>query len=81
MSAAVYALAGFAVAVLQAHNSHGGGSGTRPAAYEYVLVGLAIVGMVWTLYLAVRYTVRPGEDRPDHIKRAILEDDEGSSHV
>ncbi len=79
MSAAVQALAAFLSAALQAHSAHGGAA--RPAPYEYVLVGLAIVGMVWTLYLAVRYTVRPGEDRPDHIKRAILEDDEGNSHV
>ena len=80
MNAAIQIFARFAVAVLQAHGSHGGGSGTRPAPYEYVLVGLAIVGMLWTLYLAVRYTLRPGEDRPDHIKRSIL-DDEGNSDV
>lgn len=81
MSAAVRTLTVLMMGALQTHSSHTGGAGARPAPYEYVLVGLAIVAMVWTLYLAVRYTVRPGEDRPDHIKRAILEDDEGNSHV
>lgn len=60
------------VALLQAHTGHA--AAARPAFYEYLLVAIAVVAMVWTLYLAVRMTVRPGEDKPDHIKRRILED-------
>lgn len=60
--------------LLQAHAAHGGSA--RPAFYEYVLVAAAAVVMVWTLYLAFRYTVRPGEQNPDHIKRRILEDED-----
>lgn len=62
-----------ALAWLQAHTSH---AATRPDLYEYLLVGVAAVAAAWTIYLAVRYTVRPGEDNPDHIKRRILEDAE-----
>jgi len=65
------------LAFLQAHSGHGGAA--RPDLFEYVLVGIAIVAAAWTIYLAVRYTLRPGESNPDHIKRRILED-EDSSH-
>ena len=65
------------LALLQAHAGHGAAG--RPDLFEYVLVGIAIVAAAWTIYLAVRYTVRPGENSPDHIKRRILED-EDSSH-
>ncbi len=65
------------LAFLQGHAGHG--AGARPTLFEYVLVGIAIVAAAWTIYLAVRYTVRPGESNPDHIKRRIL-DDEDSSH-
>ena len=64
-----------ALAVLQAHTSH---VASRPALYEYLLVGVAAVAAAWTIYLAVRYTLRPGEDNPDHIKRRILEDEDDS---
>ena len=65
------------LAFLQAHAGHG--AAARPDLFEYVLVGIAIVAAAWTIYLAVRYTLRPGENSPDHIKRRILED-EDSSH-
>jgi len=66
------------LAFLQAHMGHG--SSARPELFEYVLVGIAIVAAAWTIYLAVRYTVRPGESSPDHIKRRILEEDEDPRH-
>ena len=31
---------------------------------------------VWVLWLAVRTTLRPGEESPDHVKRSILSDDD-----
>ena len=59
------------LAVLLQHAHRG-----RPSAspIEYVLAGIAFVVGAYALVLAVRMTVRPGEDRPDHIKRTILED-------
>ena len=35
---------------------------------EWVLVFAAAVVLVWTLGLAIRYTVRPEETDPSHIK-------------
>ena len=45
------------------------------SAFEYILVFVAAVVMVWTLVLALRYTVRPRETDPEHIKRRILDDE------
>lgn len=42
---------------------------------EYVLVIAAAIVLVWALGLALRYTLRPRETDPDHIKRRILVDD------
>lgn len=72
------AMAGLVAALADVFlQSHAHGAGPRPAFYEYLIVAAAAVVMVWTVYLAVRMTARPGEDQPDHIKRAILEDREG----
>ncbi|HKZ53581.1 MAG TPA: hypothetical protein VJ085_09930 [Candidatus Acidoferrales bacterium] len=57
----------------QGHSGHS--AAARPAFYEYLLVAVAVVVLVWVLYLAVRMTVRPGEEREDHIKRLILEEE------
>jgi hypothetical protein len=41
------------------------------------LVSLAAAVVLWAFYAAIRYTVRPGEEDPGHVKRRILaEDDE-----
>ena len=45
------------------------------SALEWVIVGVSSVGVAWVFWLAVRLTLRPGEDDPDHVKRSILEDD------
>ena len=37
------------------------------------MVAAAIV-LVWSLALAIRYTVQPRETEADHIKRRILDD-------
>jgi len=44
---------------------------------EWMLVCAAAVVLVWTLGLAVRYTVRPEESDVGHIKRRILLDETG----
>ena len=43
--------------------------------WELLLVVAAAVVLVWTLGLALRYTVRPQETDPGHIKRRILIDE------
>ena len=45
------------------------------SAFEYVLVFAAAIVLVWALGLALRYTVRPRETDPGHIKRRILIDE------
>ena len=46
------------------------------AAWEYVLVAVAVIIVVWVFYLAFQYTFKPGEEQADHIKRRILEKDD-----
>jgi hypothetical protein len=43
----------------------------------YILLAVDIVILVWVLFLAAKYTFRPGEESADHIKRRILEDGPG----
>ena len=50
-----------------AHTSHASG-------LEWMLVLAAAIVLVWSLALALRYTIRPGENDPGHIKRRILFD-------
>jgi hypothetical protein len=45
------------------------------SALEWVLVFAAAIVLVWTLGLALRYTLRPEETDPGHIKRRILSDE------
>ena len=62
----------FAFALLQADS--------RPAAYEYVLVGIAVLVTAWVIVRAIRVTLRPGEEQKDHIKRVVLEDEGKQRH-
>jgi hypothetical protein len=48
---------------------------SHASVFEWVLVFVAAVVLVWTLGLAIRYTVRPEETDPGHIKRRILSDE------
>jgi hypothetical protein len=41
---------------------------------EWLLVLAAAIVLVWSVALALRYTVRPHETEPGHIKRRILDD-------
>ena len=50
-------------------------AGASHSTLEWVLVFAAAVVLAWTLGLALRYTVRPGETDPGHIKRRILSDE------
>ncbi len=40
---------------------------------EWLAVGAASLFVVWTIWLAVSYTIKPGEDAPDHHKRLIFD--------
>ena len=40
----------------------------------WILIGLAGAVTAWTIWLAVRYALVPGETESDHIKRLILDD-------
>ena len=51
-----------------AHVSHA-------SALDWMLVCAAAVILVWSLAAALRYTLRPGESDPGHIKRRILDDE------
>jgi hypothetical protein len=43
-------------------------------ALEWILAGSAGLFTAWAIWRAVVYTLRPGEEEPDHLKRMIFED-------
>jgi hypothetical protein len=59
--------------VLAAHDHFDFG---RFSVLEWALFVAECAITVWVLWLAVKTTLRPGEDAPDHVKRSILSDDE-----
>ena len=40
---------------------------------EWVIVVAATLVVIWSIYKTVRYTIQPGEQDPDHVKRIIFE--------
>jgi hypothetical protein len=55
-----------------------------PAAWgwvEWTIFSLCALVTAWVLWLSVRWTLRPGEEEPDHIKRSILDDDAAPTGV
>ena len=54
---------------------HHAAGASHASVFEYVLVLAAAIVLVWTLGLALRYTLRPREADPGHIKRRILIDE------
>jgi hypothetical protein len=61
------------IAILLQHEGHQMATGPH-AAWEYVLAGFSFAIVLWVFYLAIRMTLRPGEEEEDHIKRTILDD-------
>ncbi len=55
------------------HEGHSMASGPH-AAWEYILAAAAVAIVLWVFVLAIRMTLRPGEEEKDHIKRTILDD-------
>jgi|GEM_PF-3192416 len=41
----------------------------------WVVWGAVAVTCAWVLWKSVQWTIWPGEDAPDHVKRSILDDD------
>jgi len=59
------------VTFLAAHDHDVSGFGV----VEWILVGLAVLLVVWVIWRAVVLTLNPGETDPEHIKRQILRDE------
>lgn len=53
-----------------AAHSHPTWSDFSPTVWVAVVVASALA--MWSVWKAVMYTLRPGEEEPDHIKRQIL---------
>jgi hypothetical protein len=43
--------------------------------FDYIIAALAVGVLLVTLYLCIRYFLRPGETEDDHIKKKILDDE------
>ena len=41
-----------------------------------IVIAIAFAIVVLAYYLAIKNTLRPGEDAPDHIQRRILDDEQ-----
>ena len=46
-------------------------------ALEWTIVVLSSIFVIWTIYKTVRYTLSPGEQDLDHVKRVIFESTDG----
>lgn len=42
---------------------------------DYVIVGIAAVLVLFTLFYSIKYLIRPGETEKSHIKQFILDSD------
>ena len=42
------------------------------------LLAVGCLASLWVIWKAVVYTLRPGEEAPDHIKRSILDEEGGT---
>ena len=58
---------------LLADHAHGPLRGLAP--WEWALFGAEALVFVWVLWLAIKWTLKPGEEDPGHVKRSILTDD------
>mgnify|MGYP001551285746 CR=1 FL=1 len=49
--------------------THGAGPSGK---WDYFIVWVAVVIVLFTLFYSVKWLIRPGEKSPEHIKRMIL---------
>jgi len=61
---------------LTAASAHSHPTWTDFSANTWIIVSLAAIGVAWVLWKAVMYSVDPGEEESDHIKRMILQEPE-----
>ena len=61
---------------LAAESAHSHPSWQEFSATTWIVVALAALGVAWVIWKAVMYSVEPGEEGSDHIKRMILEEPE-----
>lgn len=62
--------------VLAAETAHKHPSWADFGPVEWVAIVVAQAVAVWAIWKAVMYTLNPGEEEPDHIKRVIFQDEE-----
>jgi hypothetical protein len=43
--------------------------------FDYIIAALAVAVLLLTLYLSIKYFLKPGETEDDHIKKKILDDE------
>ena len=43
--------------------------------WEWAIAGACAIAAVWVIWLSIRWTLHPGEEELDHVKRSILDDD------
>lgn len=56
-----------------AEHAHTSPSTWGPVDWAILVAGALITA--WVIWLAVRWTLKPGEEEPDHVKRSILDDE------
>ena len=44
--------------------------------WEWAIAGACAIAAVWVIWLSIRWTLHPGEEELDHVKRSILCDEE-----
>ncbi len=49
--------------------THGAGPDSN---WDYVIVSIAVIIVLFTLFFSVKWLIRPGEKSQNHIKRLIL---------
>ena len=55
--------------------AHGHAFWSTLTTWDWVQFGVESAIFVWVLWLTIKWTLKPGEDEPDHVKRSILDDD------
>lgn len=49
--------------------THGTGPGSN---WDYLIVSIAALLVIGTLYYSIKWLIKPGEQSPDHIKQLII---------
>lgn len=57
--------------------THGAGPDSQ---WDYLIVWLAVIATVLTLFYSVKWLIRPGEQSASHIKHSIFQHDNLSIH-